>query len=163
MTEEQKTQFIKELSRKCFDNGGYVLRQDVMALLEREGIGDDSSAFEDLVNDLSDNGIEYHEDAKEAISSEEPDVENMTEEELEEENLDYPDDVDDEEISDEETDFDLTPASSDESDSEEDEDEEDEDYDETEDVDNDAPPLSSWTNLDDEHIGSGDHFVVLVQ
>ena len=163
MTEEQKTQFIKELSRKCFDNGGYVLRQDVMALLEREGIGDDSSAFEDLVNDLSDNGIEYHEDAKEAISSEEPDVENMTEEELEEENLDYPDDVDDEEISDEETDFDLTPASSDESDSEEDEDEEDEDYDETEDVDNDAPSLSSWTNPDDEHIGSGEHFVDLVQ
>ena len=163
MTEEQKTQFIKELSRKCFDNGGYVLKQDVMALLEREGMDDDSSAFEDLVNDLSDNGIEYHEDAKEAISSEEPDVENMTEEELEEENLDYPDDVDDEEISDEETDFDLTSASSDESDSEEDEDEEDEDYDETEDVDNDAPSLSSWTNPDDEHIGSGEHFVDLVQ
>ena len=85
ISEEQKTQFLKELSRKSFERGGFVLKVDVLAVL---GIGEDdinrSTDFDDLINELGDSGIDYHEDASEAAASEEPDVQNMSEEELEE-------------------------------------------------------------------------------
>ena len=167
ISEEQKTQFLKELSRKSFERGGFVLKVDVLAVL---GIGEDdinrSTDFDDLINELGDSGIDYHEDASEAAASEEPDVQNMSEEELEEENLDYPD-VDDEDLEDGDddvpSDFDI--EASDDGDDEENpsEEEEDEEYDESEDVDNEAPTLSSWTNPDDEHIGGGEQYVDLNQ
>ena len=167
ISEEQKTQFLKELSRKSFERGGFVLKVDVLAVL---GIGEDdinrSTDFDDLINELGDSGIDYHEDASEAAASEEPDVQNMSEEELEEENLDYPD-VDDEDLEDVDddvpSDFDI--EASDDGDDEENpsEEEEDEEYDESEDVDNEAPTLSSWTNPDDEHIGGGEQYVDLNQ
>ena len=108
MTEEQKTQIIKELSRKSVDNGGFVLRRDVLLAL---GICEDevnaSTDFDDLVNELSEAGIDCHEDETQAIASDEESVDSMTEEELEEENLEYPD-MEDEEVIDEEVpDFDI--------------------------------------------------------
>ena len=165
MTEEQKTQIIKELSRKSVDNGGFVLRRDVLLAL---GICEDevnaSTDFDDLVNELSEAGIDCHEDETQAIASDEESVDSMTEEELEEENLEYPD-MEDEEVIDEDVpDFDIPEEEGEDSSASGDEDEDDEDYDEeNEEVDSDAPTLSSWTNPDDEHIGSGEQFVDLNQ
>lgn len=163
MTEEQKNQIVKELSRRSFDNGGFVLKKDILEVL---GIKEDeinkSTDFDDLVNELNEHGIDYHDNASQAIAEEDP--ESMTEEELEEDNLDYPDMEDDipadEDVSSE---FDIPEDGGEEN--EEGEEEDDDDYDEEseEDVDNDAPTLSSWTNPDDEHVGSGEQFVDLNQ
>ena len=164
MTEEQKNQIIKELSRRSFDNGGFVLKKDILEVLAiREDEINKSTDFDDLVNELNEHGIDYHDNASQAIAEEDP--ESMSEEELEEENLDYPDMEDEELAGDDDvpSDFDIPEDGAEEE--EESEDEEDEDYDEEseEDVDNDAPTLSSWTNPDDEHVGSGEHFVDLNQ
>ena len=154
MTEEQKNQIIKELSRRSFDNGGFVLKKDILEVLAiREDEINKSTDFDDLVNELNEHGIDYHDNASQAIAEEDP--ESMSEEELEEENLDYPDMEDEELAGDDDvpSDFDIPEDGAEEE--EESEDEEDEDYDEEseEDVDNDAPTLSSWTNPDDEHVG----------
>ena len=45
------------------------------------------------INELNEHGIDYHDNASQAIAEEDP--ESMTEEELEEDNLDYPDMEDD--------------------------------------------------------------------
>ena len=169
MNEEQKNLIIRELSKRSIENGGFVLKKDVLEVLGlSEDEGNKSTLFDDIINELAEHEIDYHEDAKQAIASEEPGVDGLTEEELEEENLEYPDMDDEDGLVDDDSvpsDFDI-PVDDDSSDEQEDSDEEDEDeYDDEseEDVDSDAPSLSSWTNPDDEHIGSGEQFVDLNQ
>ncbi len=167
MTLDEKTHYIKELSKIGFVKG-YVLKEDVLAVLglKEEDINK-STDFDDIVNELSENDIAYHESASEAAKDGDIDVDSMTEEELEEDSLDdYP--MDDEDIASDDVESEYDIPSADESSSVEDEENEDEDYDEEdeereEDIDSDAPSLSSLASSEDDHIGSSVQYVDITQ
>ena len=123
MNEEQKNLIIRELSKRSIENGGFVLKKDVLEVLGlSEDEGNKSTLFDDIINELAEHEIDYHEDAKQAIASEEPGVDGLTEEELEEENLEYPDMDDEDGLVDDDSvpsDFDI-PVDDDSSDEQED-------------------------------------------
>ena len=167
MTEEQKNQIIKELSRKCIENGGFVLKVDVLEVL---GLNEEdvnkSTDFDDVLNLLSEQDIDYHEKASEADDEGGPDAESLSEDELEEEELAFEDMEDGlAEGDDVPSDFDLDAADDDTSSSKDgsDSDDEDEEEDEESEVDSDAPTLESWTSPDDDRIGSSEHYVDISQ
>ena len=159
MNEETRNLLIKELTKKSIERGGYILKKDIHAFLKmsEEEINKISNEIDDLIAELSDNGIEYHEDESE-IESDEP-----TSAVLEEDG-----DLDDSFLEDEDLDDDshdeyAIPEPSDASaEITHDEDDDDEDYDEEEDVDNDAPTISSWSS-EDEHVGSSEQYVDISQ
>ena len=81
MTLEEKTHYIKELSKIGFVKG-YVLKEDVLSVLNlREEDINKSTDFDDIVNELSESDIAYHESASEAAKDGDIDVDSMTEEE----------------------------------------------------------------------------------
>ena len=126
MTLEEKTHYIKELSRIGFVKG-YVLKEDVLSVLNlREEDINKSTDFDDIINELSESDIAYHESASEAAKDGDIDVDSMTEEELEEDSLDnYP--MDDEDLASDDVEADYDIPVEDESSDSEDEENEDED------------------------------------
>ena len=167
MTLEEKTHYIKELSRIGFVKG-YVLKEDVLSVLNlREEDINKSTDFDDIINELSESDIAYHESASEAAKDGDIDVDSMTEEELEEDSLDdYP--MDDEDLASDDVEADYDIPVEDESSDSEDEENEDEDYDEDDedredDIDADAPSLSSLASSEDDHIGSSVQYVDITQ
>ena len=167
MTLEEKTHYIKELSRIGFVKG-YVLKEDVLSVLNlREEDINKSTDFDDIINELIESDIAYHESASEAAKDGDSDVDSMTEEELEEDSLDdYP--MDDEDLASDDVEADYDIPVEDESSDSEDEENEDEDYDEDDedredDIDADAPSLSSLASSEDDHIGSSVQYVDITQ
>ena len=160
MNEETRNLLIKELTKKSIERGGYILKKDINLLLKmsEEEINKISNEIDDLIAELSDNGIEYHEDESE-IESDEP-----TSEVLEEDGEDLDDSfLEDEDLDDDSHDEYAIPEPNDPSNEiSHEEDDDDEDYDEEEDVDNDAPTISSWSS-EDEHVGSSEQYVDISQ
>ena len=73
MNEETRNLLIKELTKKSIERGGYILKKDINALLKmsEDELNKISNEIDDLIAELSDNGIEYHEDESE-VNSDEP-------------------------------------------------------------------------------------------
>ena len=165
MTNEEKQQYIKELAKISIENGGFVLKKDVIKVLgiDERSVENDSSEFEDFIAELADNNIDYHEDESE-ISTDEP-TPDVIEEELAEEDLaDYPDD----DVIDAEptvSAFEIPEPVYDEHQDEEkkNSDDDEDEYDEEADVDTEAPTISSWTGSDDERVGSSESYVDITQ
>ena len=159
MNEETRNLLIKELTKKSIERGGYILKKDINSLLKmsEDELNKISNEIDDLIAELSDNGIEYHEDESE-VNSDEP-----TAEVLEEGGDDLDDSFLEEDLGDENHEDEYAiPEPSDASTEISHDDDDDEDYDEEEDVDNDAPTISSWSS-EDEHVGSSEQYVDISQ
>ncbi len=158
MTDEAKQLIIKELTKVSIEKGGFVLKADVCTTL---GVGesdiDKSSDFEDIIAELAENGIDYHEDEDAVTGEEEPTPDSFADDD--EDMTDYPDD--DSLDSENDSEFDI-PDPSDYNDKKKTDDEEDDYDEEEEDVDNDAPSISSWT-AEDEKVGSSESYVDIAQ
>ena len=153
MTEDLKDSILKELIMLGNNQGGFILDSDLQPVLSELNLNEDELEIltEEIISELSNNGIEYHE---EGLEDTVPDSE-MLEEELEEEESE---DVlsDDEDVEDEEStlvalelqepETQETPKKN-----------EDDDEEEEAEAEDDGVSINDWTNDDDS--SSSDSFV----
>ncbi len=153
MTEDLKDSILKDLIMLGNNQGGFVLDSDLQSVLTELNLNEEEleNLTEEIISELTNNGIEYHE---EGLDEAVPDSE-MLEEELEEDDAedvlgDNEDDVDDGSSLDaleiQEPEVQEAPKKNDEEDDEEDTEE-----------DSDGVSINDWTNEDDS--SSSDGFV----
>lgn len=169
MTDEAKQTLIKELIIIGTQKGSFVLKEDVQIALAKSTLEKDDdidALFDELIADLQDNGIDYHE-SEDAVADdgilpgpEEIDDDSLTEEDDADDTL--PDDEDNGSVIIPSLEMTEAPPAEEDGKKNRERDEDDEEEDEEDNDEDSSPSINEWST-DDEGAGSGENYVDINQ